>query len=436
MSLVQASSYLFNSCPERISDVRIENKAQFIDEALETLMKVNHYLLTNKEAFPLIDPDAANNQCHLYALLSYMIQKNYSGMSEEEKKSRNEENRFLHLAIFLNYAFTTEPGLLVKVVEKALSEMCMPANKGNKLKKFVQFLKDPEHLREKAARLALNAHFKESLGENLEKSERLSLLALELNKTFAGALSDSVEERERRHKLFSELHQLSKENLIIESCHGRKGNGLYTFPKLAGIAYFIDQVKRYNIPIVFKVKVLSREGAGGTFSQATREIAPDEPAIVFESFATDGSMTLPECESEAKRCPTYFHCYVEQNRRHALEDECFYCKDAPVDLAPYKERVADVIKHPEEMFNALGADFIDKIQTSFKTHFTNHEKYPELSKIYEKALPMIETMGLDMNNPRTFSVCHVYSDAGRFAATPQLQLDMTREQFLVSRGIL
>lgn len=391
-----ACNFLFGADAVTIfENFECNNKEEFVNESLEILMKINRCLLTHKDAFALVDPMAKNNQCHLYALKAVQIQRKYGEMSEEEKSAQTPENRYLHLAIFLNYAVATEAKTFENVVTKALVDLSIQVN--NK-QLFSKFLRDQGDFRK--ARIALNNHFKDDL------RARFNVVT---------------------NHLYEELGHLSEENLINQ--------GLYTFPKLAGVAYLIDRMAMEDIPFVIKVKILTAEGAAGVILQSSRKINLDEPVIVLEGFANDGSMKLLECEREAKKCHKYFFRNVQTNQRHK-ELDCFYCKAVQIDLVPYRARLSEVMKRPEDMFYALGADFIDKIQPEFQTYFSDRIKFPLLNHIYVKGQNLIGKLGLGMDCPTTFSVCHAYCDTGARAVSEVLQLDMTHEEFLQNRGIL
>lgn len=396
-----ACTYLFGADAKTIfKNFECQNKEEFVNESLEILMKINRHLLANKDAFAFVDPMAFNDQCHLYALKAFQIRKKYNEISEEERSQQSPENRYLHLAIFLNYAVSTEANTFVKVVEKAIKELSIDIKDK---KTFNRFLKDQEDFRK--ARIALNEHFRDDLRARFNDSEI--------------------------NHVYEELSALTQEDLCIS-----KYKGLYTFPKLAGVAYLLDRIAKENIPFVIKIKILTPDGAAGVIVKSSRQINPDESVIVIEGFATDGTMTLPYCEQEAKKCDKYFHRYVQTKKRHEPTDNCFYCRAVQIDLTPYRKRLNEVMNNPDDMLLALGADFIDKMQPEFKQYFTNSQKFPFLTYLYTRGHNLIQKYGLGMESPTTFSVCHVYCDSGEKAVSSDLQLDMIREEFLKSRGIL
>ncbi len=381
-----------------------ERQGKFVDEALEILMKINMFLLTRNRAFVLIDPMAFNNQCHLYALRVTKIQKKYQGMTEEDKCAMNEENRFLHLSMFLSFSLSDTRNL-VTVVKRAMDELSI--SKMFK-KPFKNFLLDQGNCRQKAARIALNQLFEKDLKDSLAA--------------------------EAMDKLHCELSQLAHEKLVTQSSRGLNGGLLYTFPKLSGVAYFIEQISKNNIPFVVKVKILTEDGAGGVITHSSREIDDDEPVIVLEGFA--GTLSLPECRVEAKKCSIFFHRYIDTKMRHSQNEPCFYCKATQIDLSPYRERLVKAMASPEEMFYALGVDFLIKQQPEFQHFFEDKERYPHLCELFSRSKPLVEKLGLDMDKPSAFSVCHAYADVGVHGKSNGFQLDMTQEVFLKSRGIL
>ena len=407
--------YLFGQEAEKIfGNVKIPNisdKRKYIDGYLETLMKINVYLLTEKDTFYLIDPMALNNQCHLYSLRAAQIRKKYPGKTEKEKMERNEENRFLHLSFFITFSILPDTGLLMDVVKKALREM--KEKPPVPVVHFKTFLRDDGRCREKASRIALNQVFERYMKEILSK--------LKVEKPLYAELSDIAHEK---------LQIISNRGYDLADTYQ------YTYPKIAGIAYFIDAIAQEHIPFVLKVKVLTKDGYGGTIVQASGKIHEKDPVLVFEAYATDGSYSLPTCESESKRCPSAFRRHSDKNKRHLEDETCFFCQKVSIDLQPFHQRLQMAMKNPEEMLYALGADFILNIQKDFKVLFENNAKYPLLSKIFHDSIPKIKELGLDMNNPETFSVCHVHPEDSKEALSENFQLEVRQEVFLRRRGII
>src|SRR5947209_10399289 len=91
---------------------------EFINQSLDTMMRVNVAFLSRKEndGFSLLDPAAFNNQCHLYALFAAKIRDHYRTKSLDEKLAKTQENRFLHLSFLLSYFFLTERKLLCEAI--------------------------------------------------------------------------------------------------------------------------------------------------------------------------------------------------------------------------------------------------------------------------------------------------------------------------------
>lgn len=402
-----------------------EGKSNLVEESLELLMKVNRYLLSQESAFALLDPVTYNNQCHLFALRAAQIQKKYRGKSDEEKCDRNEENRFLHLSLFLSYSLRSDKNTLISLIKQTMQKLNI---KTALTQDHITFMRDDSCIREKIARVALITLFKDSLQTSL---------ALNAEQT----------------PLYRELSILSKEEeaLTIEA----KGQALYTYPKLAGVVHFVDEMAKEDIPLIVKVKVLTQQGAAGVIVQSSREVEDHEPVIVLEGFATDGSefipfikdpmtkqfvkepFTLPKCQECAVKCNEYFHRHVSSKVRHPSNEKCFYCTQAPVnDLSAYQEKISLAMESPEMMLKALGADFIEKVQSQFKSYFENTEKYPLLSRLFAESKPLAQKLELDMNHPTAFSACHAYVDIGYCGKSNALQLDMTHQKFLQSRGVL
>ncbi len=411
--------YLFGQEAEaifsNIKDMSVEEKI-YIDQCLDLMMRVNVYILKHKDGFCLIDPRAYNDQCHLYALRAAQIKASYHNKSKKERLARTQENRFLHLSIFLSFILAFDTNLMHKTVLTAMQKIKAEIPKFKETLdalKFETFLIDKGNYREKASRASLNVVFEEHIKLALEQT-------CEENKL-----------------LYSELSKLAKENLLLPPNYGNKKDKkklLYTLPKLAGIAYLVDVIRREQIPFVIKVKVITQDGAAGIIVAASGNIEKNQPAIVFEGFATVGK-SIKDCKNDAKNCPTYFYRNIKA--LHKEDKACFYCKKtSEVDLKSYLQNVKSAIDTPDDMLYALGADFMLNCQPSFVQHFENKVDYPLLSELFEKAIPKIKELGLDMNNPETFSVCHVHMDIGSHALSEELLLDQTHEVFLKTRGLI
>ena len=219
--------------PERL------DKRQFFERCLELAIRVNVYLFTHRDAILLLDPRAYNKQCQLYALRVCQIHRRYSQKTEEEKMAFTEENRFLHLAFFLNYQFR-ESQTYVQTVLSTMQMMGLdPFHKEFILKRFKIFLKDGDLNREKASRLAFNQIFEKQTKESLHQ------------------LRD-------QGPLQKELSLLADEDLQIDGTSlGVRIERLYTYPKLAGLAYLIDAMVQERLHFVIKVKVVNKNGYGG-----------------------------------------------------------------------------------------------------------------------------------------------------------------------------
>lgn len=380
---------------------------KIVDECLELIMRINVFILTKKDALFLIDPMASNNQCHLYSLRAAQIMKDYRYTSGKEKLAKTEENRFLHLSFFISYSLMKDTTLFVQAVQRAIAEMGEKIPSPKRI--FNDFLRDDGKYRERSSRIALN-------------------------RLFEGYVKDKLSLYKENNALYKDLYNIAHEKLQIESCEGR--DVLYTYPKLAGVAYMVDILAKEQIPFVIKVKVITKNGAAGTIIQASDKAEEKAPVIVFEAIATDGSLTLLKCTEEAKKCPTYFYQYTDKNQRHSEEKTCFFCKKATDDLEPYRQRLQTAMRTPEDMFYALGADFILRCQKDFQVFFKDDKKYPYLAKLFAYAIPKISELGLAMDKPITFSMCHVHMDSASHALSEKLLLDTSPEGILKDRGII
>ncbi len=410
------SQGLMTQCQSFRSEGEIDKKRKFIDECLDLLIRVNVFLLSKKEGLFLIDPKDHQNQCHLSSMRAVQIMAVYSQQTEEEKLSKNGENRFLHLSFFLSLSLISDMNLFVKTIQAAMKEMKAkaPAPKN----KFQDFLRDQKRSRENAARQALVDDFESHI-----------------KSLFASSAESSP--------LRSELHLMAQEDLQMSSSFDPMISNIslnkektFTLPKLAGMAHFVSEIAKKNIPYVIKVKVMTKDGVAGTVVKPFGEIQAKTPVIVFEAIATDGSFSLPVCTEEAKKCHQYFFRHPDRKMRHDEQKKCFNCTFSAIDLQPYRERIEQAAKSPEEMFYAVAADFMAQVQPEALPLFDNREKYPLLSKIYRESIPKVSELGLSRNNPVTFSVCHVHPDNGLHALSETLFLDASPEAILKNRGMI
>jgi hypothetical protein len=350
------------------------------------------------EALFLFDPTAFNNQCHLYALM-------VAQTIDQAKIENVDAKRFLCLSFCLSYAFLTDPKLIDQVACKALVAMkAAPPSK-----EFRLFLKDPESTRMHAARQALNLLFEEHMKRTLSSGE--------------GSLDP-------------ELALLAHQDLQFASDGGR--GALYTFPKFAGVAYLVEAIFRENVALLFKVKVVTKEG-NGSFSHSGQNIEalnPMMPVVIFEMVATDHSLSVAECLDNAKRCPNHSQRNVSRKNRHQATESCLFCTSSQVDVTSYQQRFQPLLMRTQEMFLALGADFILQEQRPFLSFFTDRKRFPQLTALFEKSIPTIEEFALSMTKPLNMSVSHAYVDSAAQASKSGLVIDASYETHLKTRGLI
>jgi|GEM_PF-3147555 hypothetical protein len=424
-NILTSSQYLFN----REASVLFPNQdSAFVNQSLQTLMEViDHLVTSNPEALFIFDPTAFNNQCHLYALIvaqsinqakvqnvvantTFCVEGSPNLVPDSigedlEDYTQSVDRRFLYHSFFLSYAFLTDSKLLDKVVCKvfAMTQGKVPS------KDFRLFLKDSKGLRTHASRQALNLLFAEHMKQTL-----------------------SLEEG----PLYSELAVVAHADLQLTASN-RKGT-FYTFPKLAGVAYLIDTVCREKIPLLFKVKVITKEGNGSFIysSQNVEALDPTTPVIVFEMVATGKDLSYVECRDIAKRCPTHSRRNVSSKDRHDPKASCFFCAPNKLNGALYQQRFEPILARADEMFSALGADFVLQNQREFLPFFSDRAKFPELTALFEASVPNIEKLFLSMTMPLNMSVSHVYTDCASNASKNALIIDASYETHLEARGLV
>lgn len=397
-----ACHYLFGKEASEIYDTS-KFSEEFINQSLETLMRVNIFFLSKKEndGFPFIDPAAFNNQCHLYSLFAARIKQSYKEKSKEEKLGQTQENRFLHLSFLLSYAFLTDRKLLCQVIESGSDkeEFVLPSSK----ELFYDFVKDSKGILTRTARQSLNEVFEHCIKENFAAAKERSLL----------------------HR---ELYLLSLENLQLLPDRGTKT--LYTLPKLAGVAYLINE----NIAFVIKTKIITKQGTGTLFF-LNEPVSDDKPVLIFEAISSD-DLSIGDFRKIAERCPSFFERKPSKKNRHDEEETCLFCNETQININPYQERFRKATESIQECLYALGADFIKEIQLPFRKFFEDKEKYPILTDIFQKAVLNIDELGLSMKRPLAFTVEHVYVDNAKHALSPEFRMNSSPESYSKARGFL
>lgn len=379
---------------------------EFVNQSLETMMRVNTAFLSRKEndGFCLLDPAAFNNQCHIYSYLTGTIRNGYKEKSKEEKESKTQENRYLHLSFLLAWTFMAERKLLCLAIELVSKKENIPIPENKKL--FNEFVKDSNGILIRTSRKALNEVFEKIIKENFSKAKDRSPL-----------------QREFFQIIFEDLQHLSNNGKII----------LYTLPKIVGVAYLIHE----NMPIIIKTKVITRKGTDTLFYQSA-PVDGDKSVLDFECIASE-DFSITQFEELASGCPKYLFRKVRKADRHPNSETCVFCKTDKIDKADlkvYQKRFVKATGCLHETLYALGADFVNELQGDFMRFFQEEEKYSILKGIFQKALLDIDRLGVSMKKPLAFTVHHVYVNNARDALKPQFHMDNIPEEYLKARGFL
>lgn len=386
------------------------DKTAFVERCLDLSMKVHVFLFTHREGILLLDPRAYNKQCQLYALKVCQIQRSYAQKTEEEKLALTEENRFLHLAFFIHYLFREKKTYINTVLSTLRRMDCHPFCKNFTLKSFKRFLRDEDRSREKASRLSFNQIFEREIKRSLQLSHS---------------------------PLQSELSRLSEENLYLGGTSlGVQIEKLYTYPKLAGLVYLVDAMAQERLHFVLKVKVVNQIGYGGMIRYASGSIGENDPVIIFSGFATDGSCSVIERMHEAKKCPSYLYRNIFAKTRHPGSQRCFYCTPTKIDLHSQQERLNRIMSSPNALLFALGAEFMEQEQKSLLPFFTDRQKYPQLSQLFDESLAKIKKLELETEHIRSLAIYHTYSEIGKRALSDEFALDFNPDQFLLKHDFV
>jgi hypothetical protein len=372
--------YLFGEEVGLFSDVSEES----VNPLLETMIKIIEFLAGKPEAFFLFDPMSFNHQCHIYSLIAV------KAFSDKEGKI---DRRFLIHFFFLSFAFINDVKLLVGVVQKAAEELGLEMPE--------KFIKDASGKRVHASRLALNRLFREYMKKESAHLDELSLIASQ------------------------------EEALFLP---GPK-YPLYTFPKFAGIIYFIDAIARENIPLIFKVQVITKEGRG-SFLHTNSDLGASDPrraVIVFDMIACGEELSVTRCEAEARKCNSFAQRNISQKSRHRLFESCFFCTEKKVDIEAYKAKFEPVFLDEKRMLHAVAADFTKLLQTSFVPLIEGCEK---LGPLFRRALSDVDTLDLSAERALNMSVVHVYPEMLSYALTKSLVMCRNYGEHLSERGLV
>ena len=87
----------------------------------------------------------------------------------------------------------------------------------------------------------------------------------------------------------------------------------------------------------------------------------------------------------------------------------------------------------ETLFHALGADSV-KDQEEFVHFFKDKEKYPQLTAIHERAISIIQELGLSSEKPLAFSICHAHVSTLKCLSDDRLFLDTPPGEYLKKEG--
>jgi len=345
---------------------------------------VDHIIQTEPRAFFLFDPTALNNQCHLFSLL----------MAQKEQPV---DRRFFYHLFILSHAFVSNPKLQDQICQKALREM----SQSSPNQELSTFLKHPDTVspRLKASRVALGQLFM----EHMQKA------------------SDP------------ELRSMLSENLQLETTN-RSGT-VDTIPKFAGVSHFLETLAKENIPLVFKVKVITPQGTG-TFShcnQPLHTLPPETPVVVVEMMAPSRELSFQDCVSLMTKCPSFVFRSMKKSDLHP-ESSCLFCTENQVDVTPYQQDLAPVLSKPRKMLLALAADFVCEEQKPFVRLFTD-TRFPKMMRLFHQTIPKIGQYKLSRTERGHRSVFHVYPDCASEAAKPTMLMNGSYNAHVANRGI-
>ncbi len=307
------------------------------------------------------DANLGNNQCHLSALLTAKLFNKYAkigGISIENAKTA--DARLLILSFLTANAFNhfLEPLIQSLGLEKSSKRLC------NRVKSFVSCTK---------------------------RDAKTELIDIIRKKTFA--MINRFSNKSLRTELLSLAEKLKKKD------------GKFEFPKFASVLLFLDEARRKRIPLVFRVKMICREGYHiRTFPQGRIEGA----AVVFEGMGSTIDLFFSQYRIIRDACHRSFFFNRQRNPQHSC-GACMPClRDAP--LAKQKTSFDD-------MLLSSAADFTSSLQ--------EFQVGGALGILYKTALKQSADLGTSGQCQRPALIIeHAFSETADHALAQKRLLDV------------
>lgn len=366
---------LFGAKAEAFHNIQMKggkDKSIFIDQCLEISMKVSSALFQKENTLPLFSGAiAANEACPFYCYRIIKLKQTYHLKSDREKLEMSPDNCFLLLSLFLNSILLSDINkCFKKVFNEQIKALALkpPAPK----RYFKAFLQDEGKVRERLAREAYGRLFETYLKEKL---------------------------LEQNHPLLNELYKLSQEDLLM-TYPNFKNVKVYTYPIFGLLIYMAERCEQEQIPVIVKIKVITKQGVEGFLSKKFGNAKERDPAIIFNGIVTDGSFDLSYYRSKGQKCPHNFFQYDDKNRLHNQQETCFFCQPKsatdPSLLKNYQEKFDLVTQDLKKMIYLLAADSLEDVDRL--------KGYPELLKFYLEMKPEVDKLSFAIATAHTNSI--------------------------------
>lgn len=170
---------------------------------------------------------------------------------------------------------------------------------------------------------------------------------------------------------------------------------LYTYPKLAGVAYLIGLIAREKIDCVVKVLFITDKGSK-TFVHHAIDYAGD-PVAVFETLACEDKSTSYYMTVKDE-CPHSF--FPSSRKKHGASESCGFCK-GEADSSKAEEVIRKIAF--DELLYGAAADFMFDYQKDLGRLMTT----PELKALTLKAFKHRREHAIG----RSLQIIHVYPDS-------------------------
>jgi hypothetical protein len=346
----------------------------------------------------MLDGCPGNDQCHMESLYLVELYKEYKAgeffIDEARDLFFNGNNlvqiRFLALSFFLSSVFGPSEG----TVRKGAS--C--------------FFRDRQKLK-------IAPFFGNGKCRNIAQKELGDILFSYAKRSLMRISTEIVDNPNCLNKLPEHT------KAIIEDISQMFGNGVTPFylderdkglhrprfPKFAGAFIFLVKAHLLNIPFVFNVKTICRNGVHYSRFQTTDDT--ETPAIIVEGVAFCDGLSYGDFNEKPDQC---FHSLLRKNdKTHSENESCFLCRKCSTGcfcdgFVKQQHLLSKILAEGVfDLILPIAADFTHMHQEQYEKDFFSEGN--SLSKCFAFNLKRGFQKGLCEINPSTFVIKHVHA---------------------------